>query len=434
MQLTSTGSIRLAKFALMVIFAWSVYRAATESVTPGEALNYDRFIGPHWNESLAQFDSNNHILNTILIRISTARIHLTEFSLRMPSLLFGALYLWAAYRISRRWFGDGRMFLAVLGILVLNPLTLDAISEARGYGMALACWMWALELVAGGGSMAMVGVLLGLSVSGSLAFLAPAAALMLVARGRRKWGYMPQLAFLTAFMLLILPLNHAEKDMLLQGATSLRQTLNELTASLGFENGVVQAAVRIGIGLLTAVGVIGLLRRKTATLTFLVGGSLAVSLGLVWMAHWKIGSVFPQSGAIYLVPMVTLFVASLVQERRQESVEIAFVAVAVLLVVNWVEHTQLPYRGEGELAGGRNVAKALRSDAMQRGVRVAVSPEAEPIMRYYRWRYRQANWGEILPVDDSGFHYYVLTARDAGLVERRGLHVLYRDRGLVLAK
>jgi hypothetical protein len=418
-----------------VIFAWSVFRAATESVTPGEAWNYDRFIGPHWNESLAQFDTNNHILNTILVRISTARIHLTEFSLRMPSLLFGALYLWAAYRISRRWFGSGRMFLAVLGILVLNPLILDAMSEARGYGMALACWMWALELVASGGSMAMAGVLLGLSASGSLAFLAPAAALMLVARGRRKWEYMPQLAILTAFMLLILPLNHAEKDILSQGATSLRQTLNDLTAGLlGFENGVVQAAVRTGMGLLTAVGVVGLLRRKTPMLMYLVGGSLAVSLGLVWVAHWRVGSAFPEDGAIYLVPMVTLLVASLVQQWRRESVEIGFVAVAVLLMVHWVEHARPAYMGEGELAGGRNVAKALRADAMQRGVKVGVSPEAEPIMRYYRWRYRQANWGDIQPVRDGSFHYYVLTARDVGLVERRGLRVLYRDRGLVLAK
>src|SRR5215831_2862421 len=236
MQPTSTGSIRIAKFALLVIFAWSVFRAATQSVTPGEAWNYDRFIGPHWNESLAQYDSNNHILNTVLVRISTARIHLTEFSLRLPSLVFAALYLWVAYRIVRRWFGSGKMFLAVLGLLVLNPLILDAMSEARGYGMALTCWMWALELVTSGGSMAVAGVLLGLSVSGSLAFLAPAAALILVARGRRKWDYMPQLAILTAFMLLILPLNHAEKDAVFQGATSLRQSLNELTAgSLDFE-------------------------------------------------------------------------------------------------------------------------------------------------------------------------------------------------------
>src|ERR1051326_9175038 len=108
MERISTGSIRIARIGLIAVFAWSVFRAVTQSVSVGEAWNYDRYIGPHWRESLAQYESNNHFLNTLLVRISTARIHLTEFSLRMPSLLFGALYLWAAYRLARRWFGEGR--------------------------------------------------------------------------------------------------------------------------------------------------------------------------------------------------------------------------------------------------------------------------------------------------------------------------------------
>ena len=49
--------------------------------------------------------------------------------------------------MARRWFGDGLMFLVVTGLLTLNPVVVDAMSEARGYGMALACWMWALELI-----------------------------------------------------------------------------------------------------------------------------------------------------------------------------------------------------------------------------------------------------------------------------------------------
>ena len=86
------------------------------------------------------------------------------------------------------------------------------------------------------------------------------------------------------------------------------------------------------------------------------------------------------------------------------------------------------------MTGGRGLAKALRADAGQRGVRVGVSEAADPILRYYRWRYRQANWGEIQPVGSGSFDYYVLTAQDASLVEKRGLRVLYRDPGLVLAK
>jgi hypothetical protein len=63
-----------------------------------------------------------------------------------------------------------------------------------------------------------------------------------------------------------------------------------------------------------------------------------------------------------------------------------------------------------------------------------VSGDAEPILRYYRWRYRQANWSEIQPVGSDSFDYYVLTAADAPIVQQRGLKVLYRDAGMVLAK
>lgn len=435
MERTSTGLTRIAKIGLVAIFVWSVLRAVTQSVTPGEAWNYDRFIGPHWQESLTRFDTNNHILNTILVRVSTARIHLTELSLRLPSLLFGVLYLLAAYRISRRWFGEQKMFLAVLGLLTLNPLILDAMSEARGYGMALACWMWAVELVVSGGSMEIAGVLLGLSVAGSLAFLAPATALILVARGRRKWGYMPQLAVLTAFVFLVLPLNHAEKEILTQGASSLRQSLNELTASsLDFDSAAVETVVRVVVAILAVAGLLGLLRRTTPPPIYMMGGSLAVSLALVWVAHWKTGAAYPQTGAIYLIPMVSIFAAMIAQRWGRASVEIGFVVVAAILVAHYADHTRLAYRGEGELTGGRNLAKALRKDAGQRGVRVGVSGAAEPILRYYRWRYRQANWGEIQPVGGGSFDYYVLTAQDAGMVQQRGLKVLYHDSGLVLAK
>src|SRR5262249_53494035 len=219
MERTSTGLNRLSKIALIVIALCSLVRASQQSVTQAKAGNCDRRIGPHWEESLKQFDPNNHVLNTILVKISTARIHLTEFSLRLPSLLFGVLYLIAAYRISRRWFGQGRMFLAVLGLLTLNPLILDAMSEARGYGMSLACWMWAVDLVTAGGSMNAAGVLIGLSVAGSLAFLAPAVALIAACIGRRKLEYMPHLSFLVAFLVLLLPLNHAERDLITSGAT-----------------------------------------------------------------------------------------------------------------------------------------------------------------------------------------------------------------------
>src|SRR5947209_4808104 len=110
MERASTVSIKAARAGLAAVFGWNIVRAATQTVTPGEAWNYVSYIGPPWVEALKHSDGNNHVLNTLLVRISTARIHLTEFSLRLPSLLCGGFYIWAVYRLARRVFGDGLLF------------------------------------------------------------------------------------------------------------------------------------------------------------------------------------------------------------------------------------------------------------------------------------------------------------------------------------
>src|SRR6476646_11349356 len=186
MEPTSTGSIKAARWFLAALLAVSLYRSMTQPVTPGEAWNYDRFITPEWAESLSRFDVNNHVLNTLLIRSSTARFHLTELSLRLPSLIAGVFYLWVVFRIARRWFGGGLPALAAIGLLTLNPIVVDALREARGYGMALASWMWALELMLESAEsfslhkLNLSGMCLGLSVVASLTFAASAAALLVV--------------------------------------------------------------------------------------------------------------------------------------------------------------------------------------------------------------------------------------------------------------
>ena len=83
MERTSTASTKTALFLLAALFAFSVYRAAVCDVTPPEAWNYDRYIAPSWQESLRQFDVNNHVLNTLLVRISTSALGRKEIALRL---------------------------------------------------------------------------------------------------------------------------------------------------------------------------------------------------------------------------------------------------------------------------------------------------------------------------------------------------------------
>ena len=185
---TSTASIRIAQAFLAALFALSVYRAVTQSVTPGEALNYNRYILPGWADGFTNYDINNHVINTLLCKLSTVRSHRSEIWLRLPSLLSGLAYLWAVWRLARR-FGNGPLFLGTVGLLTLNPMVVDGLSEARGYGIGLACWSWGLVILLESieedrvRKVSLAGVFLGLSIAASLANLAPACGLVLVYLG-----------------------------------------------------------------------------------------------------------------------------------------------------------------------------------------------------------------------------------------------------------
>jgi hypothetical protein len=457
MEPTSTASIKTARWFLAALLAVNLYRAMTQSVTPGEAWNYHRFIAPEWADALAGFDVNNHVLNTLLVRISTARFHLTELSLRLPSLLAGGLYLWVVFRMARRWFGDGLPFLAVIGLLTLNPLVVDALSEARGYSMALACWMWALEMILESvesfsvQKLNLSAMCLGLSMAASLAFAAPAIALLVVfllwsrSSGRAgasacQPGALALIFLLTAFVLLAIPLNHAEWKTLAVGATSLRQTINEINAlSLGTSLKVVGAMARVGLALVAVASLFASVRywrRRDGALIAFTGASLALTLVLLLAAHRWLHTPFPQEGAIYLIPLTVLPVTAMILKRHNKSAQIAFLSVSAVLLARYVAEFPFGmYAAGSQFSGARTLAKTLRASAGHGSVRIGASLAAEPIINYYRLRYRQGNWQPIERQPLTGaFDYYVLTPADAALIEQRHLHVIYRDRGLTLAQ
>jgi hypothetical protein len=457
MEPTSTASIKTARWFLAALLAVNLYRAMTQSVTPGEAWNYDRFIGPSCTEALSRFDVNNHVLNTLLVRISTARFHLTELSLRLPSLLAGVLYLWVVFRMARRWFGDGPAFLAVVGLLTLNPIVVDALSEARGYGMALASWMLALELILESvqsfslQKLNLAAICLGLSVAAALPFAAPAVALLAVfllwskttggaGASACQFVNLALIFFLTAFVLLAIPLNHAEWKTLGVGATSLRQTINEITAlSLGTSLKVIAAIARVALALVAVAGVFASVRcwrRRDGALLALTGATLALTLVLLIAAHRWLHTPFPQDGAIYLIPLTVLPVTAAILKGHNKTAQIAFLCVSAVLLARYV--SQFPsgmYAAGSQFAGARTLAKTLRAKAGHASVRIGASLAAEPIINYYRARYRQGNWRPLERLPLTGvYDFYVLTPTDAALIEQRHLHVLYRDTGLTLAQ
>ena len=205
---------------------------------------------------------------------------------------------------------------------------------------------------------------------------------------------------LTAFLLLVIPMNHAEWRTLAVGATSLRQTINEMCSlTFGTSSKIAAGTARVGMAVLAAVGVAvawRLWNRRDGVLVVLTGGTLAASLVLLLAAHaWK-RVPFPRGGSVYLIPICVLLVSGTILKLHNKAARVAFLMLAALTIGRYL--TELPvgmYASGSGFAGGRELAKTLRKAAGGRSVRIGTSAAASPILDFYKSRYRQANWDGI---------------------------------------
>ncbi|MBI4874034.1 MAG: glycosyltransferase family 39 protein [Acidobacteria bacterium] len=334
----------LALLLLTVVLAANIYRAATQSFTSDEARTFNDFVRRPAGEALAVYDANNHVLNTLLARISAAVLGVSKFTLRLPSLAGGALYLAAVWVLSRRLFGNSWRSLVAVSTLALNPYILDFLSAARGYGMALALLLWALEFLSRYQetlerkhlNFAALALALALASNLTLAFpgtaLAALAAAQLMARREFRTALDDFLlpGLLAAFLLLVLPLRNAAASNFYVGLASLRDSYQGLIVSSIYHStrllpeAAGQASLlrfwlyRTTLALapvvaLAAAAAIGILlsRRKMPApherFVILCGGAWLGSLALLVAAHRFFGVPYPEGRTgLYLIPLFCL--------------------------------------------------------------------------------------------------------------------------------
>ncbi len=81
----------------LVRFAVCCYRAAHQSLVIDEALTFSRYVKGPWSSIWSEdYDANNHILYSFLAKMSVPVFGLSEFTLRLPSLLAG-FFLFSVY-------------------------------------------------------------------------------------------------------------------------------------------------------------------------------------------------------------------------------------------------------------------------------------------------------------------------------------------------
>ena len=138
-KMTLQRSDRWIAGGLFLVFLYTLWRAWTVSISHDEALTYLHHVRASWLEIVRfsrPFPSNNHLLNTLLIKGLVQPFGLSEFVMRMPALLGHALYLVGMYKIART-ICTHKMLLGAMCLVALQPYMLDLFSCARGYALGL---------------------------------------------------------------------------------------------------------------------------------------------------------------------------------------------------------------------------------------------------------------------------------------------------------
>ncbi len=140
----STTNILPIILAMMAggLGVYSLYRAAALSFTHDESLTYNEFIWRPVQHIISGKVStaNNHIINTLLMKLFAWMFGNNDFALRLPNVLAHFCYIFFSYSLARR-LKSPTLVLCGFVLLNFNPFLLDFFSLARGYGLSIALMM-----------------------------------------------------------------------------------------------------------------------------------------------------------------------------------------------------------------------------------------------------------------------------------------------------
>ena len=431
---------------------WVIARTCLQSVTLDEANSYLTFAAPDWPAYWVA-SSGNHVLNTILERISTSIFGLSHFTLRTPALIGAAIYIAASYGLCRRMSRDNAIRWPLFICLVYNPFVMDYMVAARGYGLALGLLMAAIWS-AWDSRFALASVCIGLSFCANFSFAYIDAAVISVFavwafRETRNWRTLV-LALgpgaLVAFLICGWTVWTWPKGQLYYGAASLSEMWRSMVwSTFGDLNPFLAHPLLVTI--LRAVGrklpglVVGLLIWQLLRIVWSgqkLGLILARAMAIAFLCHWLafhfLGIPLPmERTAIFFVPLALLLIgigAALPSSSRFGAVpRLLSIAALSLCAVYFLGCLRLSYFKEWKFDAD---VKELYGVLRQQNLRdIEVDWRYAVPLNFYRAYYHDQalpsfDWTEPHVEGKPAYVLHLPEARD--FINKQNLQVIYQGK------
>lgn len=121
----------------------SGYKAIVAPITFDEAYTYLRFARQPVDDILSDYSfPNNHILHTLLVKVSYSSFGDACWALRLPGWLGGVLFLGGMFAVCRRLPSPAKTLVPIATAFL--PIVMDYHALARGYSLGAATCIWAI--------------------------------------------------------------------------------------------------------------------------------------------------------------------------------------------------------------------------------------------------------------------------------------------------
>ena len=453
----------LNSLAAGVIFIVTVYRAATLSLTIDEASTYIGYVHHGWSGIFSgPFDANNHILYSILEKFARQWFGMSELSLRLPVLLGAALFLWSVARLCAMlvpglWFS----LLAFL-IVTANPLMLDFMAAARGYGLGLGLLAFALlQLIewtedSRSWRITAASIALGLSTAANLMFAFASIAMfstaVLFLVWRQRFTLIPA-AILPAIVIPLalwwMPFHNYKAAAFYFGTATVYESLESVELSLfvhditrgdPFGNWFTMFYLRWWIlpvltPLVCLWTFVWIRRRATQGLALAVIVFATTCFGM-WLAHAWLGVLYPRerTGLSFVFLFLLTWTAAIGHWWKGHRLTRYFLAfpsllLALLFLAQFAGQFDPRYLGAWRMNSKMNdVMSQLRQSGAHGKVRTHWIYQSSA--EYYRLRWKlplEPIVREADQFDLNNADYFLLALETSEDVAATGMRVLYRD-------